>query len=125
MKNLNELNKNRISFFGSMGDESNGAFKFRIKGNNYFVIASNGGDWEHVSVSCASCIPTWEIMCQIKEIFFKDDEVAMQLHPKKEDYINNHPNCLHLWRPLKCQIPTPPSDMVGDKQLNGKLGLML
>ena len=122
MRNLNELNKHRVSFMGYTGDESNGAFKFRIKGNNYMVIASNGMDWEHVSVSCVSCIPSWEIMCEIKDMFFKEDEVVMQLHPKKEDYINNHPNCLHLWRPLKSTIPTPPPILVGVKELNGKLG---
>ena len=121
MKNLDELNKYRVSLFGYMGDESNGAFKFRIKGNTYLVIASNGGDWEHVSVSCPSCVPNWDIMCQIKDMFFNDDEVVMQLHPKKEEYINNHPNCLHLWRPLKAEIPTPPPIMVGLKELNGKL----
>ena len=122
MKDLNELNSHRVSLFGEMGDGKNGAFKFRIKGNNYFVIASNGGDWEHVSVSCASCVPSWDVMCQIKDMFFNDNEVVMQLHPKKDEYINNHPNCLHLWRPLKQKIPTPPSIMVGIKELNGKLG---
>lgn len=122
MKNLNELNKHRVELFGYMGDDKNGAFKFRIKGNDYFVIASNGGGWEHVSVSCASRIPSWEIMCEIKDMFFNEDEVVMQLHPAKKDYINNHPNCLHLWRPIEQTIPTPPSIMVGLKELNGKLG---
>ena len=89
MKNLNELNKNRIKMFGYDGDESNGAFKFRIKGNDYLVIASNGGGWEHVSVSCISRVPSWEIMCEIKDMFFNEDEVVMQLHPAKKDYINN------------------------------------
>ena len=37
MKNLNELNKNRVKMSGYDGDESNGAFKFRIKGNDYLV----------------------------------------------------------------------------------------
>lgn len=120
MRNLNELNKHRVSLFGYMGDEHNGAFKFRINGNNYKVIASNGGGWEHVSVSCESKVPTWDIMCQIKDMFFKEDEVVMQLHPAKDEYINNHPNCLHLWRPINQTIPTPPSIMVGVKELNIK-----
>ena len=120
MKNLNELNKNRIKMFGSDGAESNGAFKFRIKGNDYLVIASNGGGWEHVSVSCISRVPSWEIMCEIKDMFFNEDEVVMQLHPAKIDYINNHPNCLHLWKPLNEKIPTPPSIMVGLKEFNLK-----
>jgi len=120
MKNLNELNKNRIKMFGYDGDESNGAFRFRIKGNDYLVIASNGGGWEHVSVSCISRVPSWEIMCEIKDMFFNEDEVVMQLHPAKKDYVNNHPNCLHLWKPLNKKIPTPPSIMVGLKEFNLK-----
>lgn len=119
MRNLNELNKNRIQIPGYViGDAHEGAFKFRINGNNYLVIASDGCGWEHVSVSCESKIPTWDIMCKIKDLFFYDDEVVMQLHPKKEEYINNHTNCLHLWRPINEKIPTPPSILVGYKEDN-------
>lgn len=37
----------------------------------------------------------------------------MQLHPAKENYINNMPYCLHIWRPINQKIPTPPNLMVG------------
>lgn len=57
--------------------------------------------------------PKWNEMCIIKEMFFEDDEVVMQLHPKKEDYVNDHPYCLHLWKPQEVEIPTPPTFMVG------------
>ena len=50
---------------------------------------------------------------KMKEIFWKDDEVCMQLHPKKEDYVDNMRFCLHIWRPINQEIPTPPSIMVG------------
>ena len=43
----------------------------------------------------------------------EDDEVVMQLHPAKKDYINNHPCCLHLWKPEKEEIPLPPLFMIG------------
>ena len=49
----------------------------------------------------------------MKEIFFKDDEVCFQLHPKKDDYVNMHEHCLHIWKPINVEIPTPPSVMVG------------
>ena len=49
----------------------------------------------------------------MKEVFWNDDEVCMQLHPKKEEYVNNHPFCLHIWKPIKQEIPIPPSIMVG------------
>ena len=79
------------------------------------VIWSNGGGWEHVSVAPykRSHTPTWDEMCRLKDVFFHDDEVVVQFHPAKSDYVNNVPNCLHLWRPLNEVMPTPPSIMVG------------
>ena len=77
------------------------------------VVVSDGGGWDHVSVSCESRCPTWEEMCAVKNLFFRDDEAVIQFHPKKADYINMHPYCLHLWRAQDAEFPTPPSYMVG------------
>ena len=79
------------------------------------VIFSNGGGWEHVSVSFNNRCPTWEEMCEIKDMFFRPDEVVVQYHPAKAEYINNHPYCLHLFRPMTQDMPTPPAWMVGVK----------
>ncbi len=82
----------------------------------FMVIASWGGNWEHVSVSIPALIvkrlPTWDEMCAIKELFFKDEECVIQYHPAKKDYINNHPFVLHLWKPTKERIPMPPKEFV-------------
>jgi hypothetical protein len=77
-------------------------------------IVSSGGQngWEHVSVSIERRIPNWQEMCFVKEAFWNDDECVMQLHPPKSDYINLHPNCLHLWCPMDELIPMPPNLMV-------------
>jgi hypothetical protein len=40
---------------------------------------------------------------------------VIQYHPPESEYVNNHPNCLHLWRPTGCALPMPPSIMVGVK----------
>ena len=77
------------------------AGSFELKG--LFIIVSDGGGWDHVSVHAEGRCPTWEEMCRVKELFFKDDETVMQIHPAKADYINHHPYTLHLWRP---QTPT-------------------
>ena len=69
--------------------------------------------WEHLSVSFDDMLPDWNYMQEMKEMFWKDDEECFQLHPKKEDYINNHNYCLHIWRPLEQQIPIPPTILVG------------
>lgn len=63
------------------------------------VIVSAGQGWDHVSVSLPNRCPTWEEMDFVKNLFFKEDEVAMQLHVNGKTKINLHPYCLHLWRP--------------------------
>ena len=111
MKNLTEI-KTRIPLFGRMGDEYNGAFEIRIGKERFFVIASNGGGWEHVSVSHTKRTPTWEEMSKIKDMFFEGEETVMQLHPPKSEYVNIHDHCLHLWRPITEEILVPPIYMV-------------
>ena len=68
--------------------------------------------WEHVSVSMHTRTPTWAHMCAVKTWFWTDDEVVMQLHPAKANYVNLHPYCLHLWRPIEGVIPLPPLEML-------------
>jgi hypothetical protein len=69
--------------------------------------------WEHVSVSLPNRCPTWKEMDWVKDVFWRDDEVVMQLHVAKSDHINRHPYCLHLWRPITAAIPLPPKGAVG------------
>lgn len=122
MKDLHTLDKYRVDmrhFFGTLGDDGNGAFKVFVHGVSFNCIASNGGGWEHVSVSPGSpnrkkC-PTWDEMCAIKDMFFEPEETVVQYHPPKSDYVNNHPYCLHLWRPVDLEIPRPPAIFVGVK----------
>lgn len=89
-------------------------------------IASDGSatkeflaPWEHVSVSIQQgskfAIPCWREMQHVKEIFWDDEDVVMQLHPRKSEYINNNQYVLHLWRPVGQAIPEPPSILVGYK----------
>ena len=86
----------------------------RVSGS---VIWSNGGGWEHVSFAPFKkhYTPSWDDMCRIKNIFFYPEEWAVQYHPAESEYVNNVPNCLHLWRPTYQVLPTPPSWMVGAK----------
>lgn len=77
--------------------------------------------WDHVSVSRADRAPSWAEMDAVFALFFRPDEVAMQLHVSDADHVNYHPHCLHIWRPagLK-QIPRPPSWMVGPDSAKGR-----
>lgn len=89
------------------------------------VIATDGNwkalgidkeySWQHVSVSTSSRCPTWSEMDYIKNLFWKPDEVVMQLYVGKSDHINIHNYCLHLWKPnsdLEKEIPLPPKGAV-------------
>jgi hypothetical protein len=77
------------------------------------VMATTGEGWDHVSVSLSDRTPTWEEMEFVKTLFFRPDEAAMQLHVPAADHVNNHPFCLHIWRPQKAEIPRPPAILVG------------
>lgn len=81
------------------------------------VIWSFGGGWEHVSVSAykRTYVPSWEEMCHFKDMFWHDNEVVVQFHPAKDQYVNNVKNCLHLWRCVVQDMPVPPSAFVGIK----------
>lgn len=89
-----------------------GAFKIPFEGRDLHVIASFGMDWDHVSVSLPSRCPNWREMSYVKDLFWDENEVVMQLHVAKKDHINVHPYCLHLWKPHNEIIPTPPGFMV-------------
>ena len=121
MRNLRTLDQYRDTsaavrrYYGNIGDETCGVFSVPspIDGAEMRVIASTGVGWDHVSVSRKNRCPNWPEMDRIKRLFFRDNECAMQLHVPVDDHISVHPNCLHLWRPTKQDIPRPPAWTVG------------
>lgn len=124
MRNLHLLDAYRVTnpkllgwVNGWAGDDRAGLFIIpsRIDRQPLRVVASNDEGWDHVSVSRATRCPNWIEMEQIAALFFKDDETAMQLHVPAADHVNNHPYCLHWWRPHDAAIPRPPSILVGVK----------
>lgn len=125
MRDLRELDEFRIVIprFGPGGNMA-GAFEIPspATGAKLRVIVSVGSGvghememWDHASVSLPNRCPNWQEMELIKRKFFHDHECAMQLHVPVEDHIDNHPYCLHIWRPVKAEIPRPPGLMVGVK----------
>lgn len=121
MRDLHQLDRYRqrgravLEFYGWEGDHEHGAFVVPscIDRQPLVTVASASDGWDHVSVSRKNRTPNWQEMEQIKRLFFRDDETAMQLHVPPEDHVNMHPNVLHLWRPQAVEIPRPPSIMVG------------
>lgn len=124
MRNLNLLNAYRVTdpaaldyTGGWAGDETCGMFlvSSKIDGGDLRIVASNAEGWDHVCVSRRNRCPNWAEMEHIAGLFFRDDEVAMQLHIPAADHVNNHPYFLHWWRPHDVQIPRPPSILTGVK----------
>lgn len=82
------------------------------KQRTFTVVASvddnsEYGFIEHVSVGLYNenkKTPTWEEMCEVKEIFWKPEEEVHQIHPPESLYVHGvfkKDNILHLWRPVK------------------------
>ncbi len=123
------VEKGRVvaGFFASGRGDRCGAFVLRRAGVYVQVIASDGADWpgalpawEHVSVSVypdglgrGHRVPTWDEMAWAKDLFWGPDECVVQFHVPAADHVNNHPSCLHLWRPVGADLPRPPAWAVG------------
>jgi len=111
---LVEKGRIRSGDYATLPGENFGAFRLLGPcGRDLLVIASAGDsslgvEWEHVSVSLHNRCPNWLEMDFVKRLFWDDEEAVMQLHPPRSQWVNNHPHCLHLWRPLKAEIPLPP-----------------
>lgn len=67
---------------------------------NTVIFSIDGDRWEHASFSFQNRCPTWDEMCEIKDIFWGEDETVIQFHPKKSAYINVYPYALHLWKKI-------------------------
>lgn len=106
-------------------DGNNGAFELPSVESGWYlsIIASDGLGWEHVSIHAwrdrghkngiQERCPTWREMCFVKGEFWDDEDVVIQYHPRKSQYVNCHPFTLHLWRPTNTELPTPPPEFVG------------
>ena len=105
-------------FGGEAGGSTEGCFEVPYRAQSggiqstLRVIATAGERWDHVSISLPHRCPTWDEMEFVKRLFFKPDEVAMQLHVPALDHVNIHPYCLHLWRPQCGTIPLPPKSLI-------------
>ncbi len=124
-----ESSRLRSGVMGSDGNNgNNGAFMVPsvIAGRKLLIIAADerdwdrerlpGEPWEHVSVHVVNgskrYTPTWDEMCQVKDIFWDAEDTVIQFHPAKANYKNLHPYTLHLWRPVKTPLPLPPIEAV-------------
>lgn len=115
MKSLEEIRKTPNLFIEAEteNDGLGGKFYDKYTGKWLNFIFSYQMGWEHLSVSMPNKTPSWDQMCLMKDIFWSEEEACVQYHPRKEDYVNNHKHCLHIWKPTDEILPTPPSILVG------------
>lgn len=111
-----------LDHYGTLGNHKWGVFEVpsvTLDGTTLAIIATTGDGWDHVSVSRADHPPSWQEMEAVKRLFFDAEECCFQLHPPLDDYIDGSfpggraKNTLHIWRPIRSEIPRPPSYMVG------------
>lgn len=95
-------------------DGNNGLFVLSRSFEALYCFASDGGVWEHVSVTTGGGIrcPTWEEMNYVRDVFWSKHVTVLQFHPPADQYVNTHPFCLHLWRQPGVDVPLPPKEFV-------------
>jgi len=68
---------------------------FRKKGL-LIIVTKDAGHW-HLSVSHKTRYPTWDEIKYVRYKYLPNEITAALLFPPKEQYVNVHPNCFHLW----------------------------
>jgi hypothetical protein len=112
LEKLTRANRWRVKT-GQMGSDDsygwNGAFLVPLEGELWHVIIGDGNGWRHLSVVNAQkkVLPSWNVMCRFKDLFFSDSSWVVQFHPPGDEYINDHPYCLHLWESIDEPMPHP------------------
>lgn len=99
---VDPVNRERFSGKGWLKVRGN-----RIADAAFVIWGSNENGWEHVSVSFPGRCPTWDEMCIAKDVFWREDEACIQVHPERAVYINIHNYCLHIWRPKDGKLILP------------------
>lgn len=88
--------KNEILFkqLEARGCKNNKAYNMDT-GSKVLYSVENGK--EHVSISHKKRYPTWDEVSYVRYKLMKPNSYVVQILPPREEYINLHENCFHLW----------------------------
>lgn len=75
------------------GTYSTGVFKYK---GMYVMVSIDEGKW-HLSVSANHPLGYYQIK-DVRYAFMPNDMEVAQLFPRREEFINVHPNCYHLFQ---------------------------
>ena len=78
-------------------------FRRRASGGTLTVMAGTEPDGFHLSISHPHRYPTWDEICAARDRFTPRDKTFVQLLPPREQWVNVHQNCFHLWEQLPCE----------------------
>lgn len=92
---VNDLNSQRIKDgLGRMGAKDNKVYNMDT---GCRVIYSKENGREHVSISHPKRYPNWNELTFVRYKLMKPDVKVAQILPPREEYVNVHTNCFHLW----------------------------
>ena len=60
------------------------------------IVGVEKGRW-HISIAHHSRLPKWEEIRDARYEFVPPDVTMVMVLPSPEQYVNVHPNCMHLW----------------------------
>lgn len=60
------------------------------------LVSNDGGKW-HISVSHPMRYPKWDEIAKARYDLVPNDAFMVMILPPREEYVNLHKNCFHLW----------------------------
>ena len=86
--------------------------------NSKIILEKNFSEGEPAGIAAENCMsgrsfaraymwledrcPTWPEMVALNHLLFHTDDIpTFQVHPRADQYVNNHPFALHIWKPEK------------------------
>jgi hypothetical protein len=61
------------------------------------LISIDNEAW-HLSISCEDCLPSYKEIKDARYQFLPDDIHMAEIFPPKDEFVNLHPFCRHLWQ---------------------------
>jgi hypothetical protein len=61
------------------------------------IVSIDAGEW-HLSISTPDASPSYKEIKEARYKFLPNDITVAQLFPPKEEFVNLHPYCHHLWQ---------------------------
>ena len=72
MRTVKQILNNKFLKIVKIGlDGFQGFYNDPITNRSWQFVFSWGGGWEHLSISSINKTPSWDLMCKLKEMFWK------------------------------------------------------